>query len=193
MPASDRRPIAAVIGSGDPNPEGAAEAQALGRALIDAGFRVVTGGLGGIMQAACRGARSSASYQSGDTIGVLPGYQASDANAFVDIPICTGLSHGRNLIVAATGDVVFAVGGRSGTLSELALAWTLGRPVICVGGAKGWAQELAGRALDDRRGDTVLGPFAATKAVEVATELLAGRAGAETSPGSGRKQVDQPT
>ena len=167
-----RRPIAAVVGNARDNSEGEAEAAALGRALVDAGFRVVSGGLGGIMRAASRGARSSKRYQPGDVIGVLPGYRADDANEFVDIPICTGLQHGRNLIVAATGDIVFAIGGRSGTLSEIALAWALGKPVVCVGKADGWASELAGRRIDDRRDDKVLGPCEPEEAVALATGLL---------------------
>lgn len=124
------------------------------------------------MRAASRGARSSERYQPGDVIGVLPGYGAADANEFVDIPICTGLQHGRNLIVAATGDIVFAVGGRSGTLSEIALAWTLGKPVVCVGTAEGWASELAGRRVDDRREDRVHGPHEPEQAVAFAVTLL---------------------
>lgn len=176
MPISETRPerrlIGAVVGCARDGSEGEADAEALGRALVDAGFRVVSGGLGGVMRAASRGARSSEIYRPGDVIGVLPGYRADDANEFVDIPICTGLQHGRNLIVAATGDVVFAVGGRSGTLSEIALAWTLGKPVLCVGTAEGWASELAGRRIDDRREDQVHGPFEPEQAVVAAKEIL---------------------
>jgi hypothetical protein len=167
-----RRPVGAVIGDARRDSEGEVEAAVLGRALVDAGFRVVSGGLGGIMRAASRGARSSARYRPGDVIGVLPSYRAEDANEFVDISICTGLQHGRNLVVAATGDVVFAIGGRSGTLSEIALAWALGKPVVCVGKADGWASELAGRRIDDRRDDKVLGPFEPEEAVAVAIGLL---------------------
>jgi uncharacterized protein (TIGR00725 family) len=168
----ERRLIGAVVGSARDGSAGETEATLLGRALVDAGFRVVCGGLGGIMRAACRGARSSERYQPGDVIGVLPSYRAADANEFIDIPICTGLQHGRNLIVVATGDVVFAVGGRSGTLSEIALAWTLGKPVVCVGSMKGWATELAGRCIDDRREDQVHGPFEPAEAVAAAKKLL---------------------
>jgi len=168
----ERRPIGAVVGSARDGSAGEMEAALLGRALVDAGFRVVCGGLGGIMRAAGRGARSSERYLPGDVIGVLPSYRAGDANEFIDIPICTGLQHGRNLIVVATGDVVFAVGGRSGTLSEIALAWTLGKPVVCVGDMEGWATELAGRRIDDRREDQIHGPFAPEEAVAVAKELL---------------------
>jgi len=167
-----RRPIGAVIGSARVKPDGEEDARKLGQALVNSGFRVVSGGLGGIMEAASRGARSSPQYRSGDVIGVLPTYDAEDANEFIDIPICTGLQHGRNLVVAASGDVVFAVGGRSGTLSEIAFAWTLGKPVICVGDADGWANELAGRRIDDRRDDLVHGPLGPEEAVALAKDLL---------------------
>ncbi|NOY27011.1 MAG: TIGR00725 family protein [Oligoflexia bacterium] len=168
-----RRPIAAVIGSQRAEPLAEAEAEALGQALVQAGFRIVTGGLGGIMRAASRGARSAASYRSGDIIGVLPGYDAAQANEFVDIPICTGLNHGRNLVVVATADVVLAVGGRSGTLSEIALAWAVGRPVIAVGTTAGWAGRLAGEQLDDRREDRIEGPLPPEDAALRARALLA--------------------
>lgn len=76
------------------------------------------------------------------------------------------------MIVAATGDVVFAIGGRSGTLSEVALAWTFGKVVICVGESEGWARELAGRQIDDRRDDKVHGPLPPEEAVSLALKLL---------------------
>ena len=167
-----RRRIAAVVGAARITGEEEQTALQLGCAIVDAGFRLVTGGLGGTMQAASAGARSSKHYQPGDIIGVLPGYDAHEANAHVDIPICTGMQHGRNTIVAATGDVVFAIGGRSGTLSEIALAWTFGKVVICVGDSEGWAQELAGRQIDDRREDKVHGPLPPDGAVSLALKLL---------------------
>jgi len=173
MSAHERtRPVASVVGSARDGSPSEPAAAALGRALIDAGFRVVTGGLGGVMRAASRGARSSTSYRPGDIIGVLPGYVAADANEFVDVPICSGLHHARNVIVAATGDVLFAVGGRAGTLSEMALAWTLGKPVIAIC-SEGWAGELSGRPIDDRRDDKVYGPYDdAAEAVGLAIEVL---------------------
>jgi uncharacterized protein (TIGR00725 family) len=152
--------------------QGEDDAVELGRVLVDAGFRVVSGGLGGVMQAVGRGAHGSTRYAPGAVIGVLPTYDATTANEFVDIPICTGLNHARNLIVVATGDVVFAVGGGSGTLSEIALAWALGKPVICVGSSAGWATGLAGRPIDERRGDQVHGPLAPRDAVALAITLL---------------------
>lgn len=177
------RRIAAIIGSVRATEEEDAVAAALGEAAVTSGFRIVTGGLGGVMRAASRGARSSSRYRSGDVIGVLPTYDASCANEFVDIPICTGLNHGRNLVVVATADLVFVVGGRAGTLSEIALAWQLGKPVIAVGSGAGWGRRLAGEAIDDRREDRVHGPHDPLEAVALACELLlAPRKPARTFP-----------
>lgn len=167
-----RRPIAAVIGPAHCDATVKVAAEAVGEALVDAGFRIVTGGLGGAMEAASRGASRSIRYRPGDIIGVLPTYNANSANPWVDVPIATGLQHARNVIVVGSADVVLVVGGQAGTLSELALAWTLGRPVICVAGTGGWADELAGRALDGRRTDVLHGPYSARDAASAAKQLL---------------------
>ena len=163
--AVSRRPVAAVIGSGNAGNETGRVAELLGRCLVDAGFRVLTGGLGGVMEAASRGARSSSLYRDGDVIGVLPGYRAEAANPHVDIAICTGLGHARNVLCAASGDVVLAVAGNSGTLSEIALAWTLGKPVACVGLAEGWAPTLAKLELAAGGSPRIAGPFSPGDAV----------------------------
>ncbi len=168
----ERRFIAAVIGSAHATAEEERVAGALGAAVIAGGFRLVTGGLDGVMLAASRGAREAAGYQSGDVIGVLPSYEAASANPYVDIPICTGLNHARNLIVVATADVVLVVGGWSGTLSEMALAWQIGRPVIAVQTTTGWGGRLAGAPLDERRQDVVHGPLPPEGAVALARELV---------------------
>ncbi len=162
---ASRRPVAAVIGSGDAGEETRRLAAQLGRCLVDAGFRVLTGGLGGVMEAASRGARSSSRHRDGDVIGVLPGYRAEAANPHVDIAICTGLGHARNVLCAASGDVVLAVAGNSGTLSEIALAWTLGKPVACVGHAEGWALTLAKEDLASSGTVRLAGPFSPADAV----------------------------
>lgn len=168
-----RRWIAAVIGSARATLEEEATAATLGDVAVTAGFRIATGGLGGVMRAASRGARLCRHHQSGDVIGILPTYDATHANEFVDVPICTGLNHARNLVLVATADVVFAIGGRSGTLSEIALAWQLGKPVIAVGDAQGWGALLAGVAIDDRREDVVHGPCDPSAAIDLARTLLA--------------------
>lgn len=170
---TQRRHTAAVIGDARANDGDLRLAEELGAAIIDGGFRIITGGLDGMMRAASRGARSSQNHQPGDVIGVLPTYSHEDANEFVEVAICTGMNHARNIVVVASADVVFAVGGKSGTLSEIAFAWKLGKPIIAVGDAPGWATRVAGGAIDDRREDQVHGPLAPTDAVRLAVTLLA--------------------
>ncbi|HJU36283.1 MAG TPA: LOG family protein [Gaiellaceae bacterium] len=112
-----------VVGSGA---EHEANAEAVGRLLAEHGATVVTGGLGEVMAAASRGARSA----GGTTIGILPGETRAAANEWLDHVVVTGIGHGRNLAVVASGDAVIAVGGRYGTLAEIGFALTLGRPVV---------------------------------------------------------------
>ena len=118
----------AVIGSGA-EWEGAAEE--VGRRLAERGCTVVTGGLGEVMAAAHRGAKSA----GGTTIAILPGEDGSAANEWADHVVVTGIGHARNLAVVASGDVVIAVGGKWGTLAEVAFASLLGRRVVALAGA----------------------------------------------------------
>jgi len=148
-----RKPIVSVFGSHDLNeaPEVEALCEDLGRTIVDLGCRVACGGLGGSMAAVCKGARSSKYYQSGDTIGILPMEDADAANPHIDVIIPTGLGLFRNMLVARAGDICIAVRGGAGTLSEIAFAWQLDKPVATMSGTGGWATELAGRKLDYRR------------------------------------------
>lgn len=122
----------AVIGDGDPRGPDAQRildwAEEVGQLLARAGAAVVTGGLGGVMRAASRGALS----EGGQTIGILPGSAAGEANEFVSVPIATGLGVVRNLVVVTAADAVIAVGGRHGTLSEIGLALRMGREVVAL-------------------------------------------------------------
>jgi uncharacterized protein (TIGR00725 family) len=169
---SDRRMTAAVIGAARCDDDELQLAEALGEALVDEGFRLITGGLDGVMRAASCGARRARGHRPGDVIGILPTYDPDDANPYVEISICTGMGHARNVIVVASADVVFAIGGRSGTLSEMALAWKLEKPIIAVGDPRGWAGRIAGSAIDDRRQDVVHGPLSPGEAVRLGRELL---------------------
>ncbi|HLE99026.1 MAG TPA: TIGR00725 family protein [Gaiellaceae bacterium] len=117
-----------VIGSGAEWEEAAAE---VGRLLAERGCTVVTGGLDEVMAAAHRGAKEA----GGTTIAILPGEGRSDANRWADHVVVTGIGHARNLAVAASGDVVVAIGGSWGTLAEIAFARRLGRPVVALEGA----------------------------------------------------------
>ena len=124
----------AVIGGGVCDEATAAEAEAVGRLIARAGAVLVCGGMGGVMEAACRGAKT----ESGTTIGILPGLERSGGNPFLDFSICTGIGHARNLAVAASGDAVIAIGGSFGTLSEIGLARKCGRPVVLLGSWEIW-------------------------------------------------------
>lgn len=129
-PTLIRPPYVAVIGDGEPVGPDAHRilewAEEVGQQLARGGAVVITGGLGGVMRAASRGALMS----GGETIGILPGSDPSDANEFIRTPIATGLGVARNLVVVTSADAVIAVGGRHGTLSEIGLALRMGRHVV---------------------------------------------------------------
>jgi uncharacterized protein (TIGR00725 family) len=119
-----------VVGPGDGAAEAElAEAEEAGAAIAEAGAVLVCGGLGGVMEAACRGARS----RGGLTVGVLPGTDRNDANGWVVVALPTGLGEGRNALVVRAAGAVVAIGGGWGTLSEIALALRAGLPVLGVG------------------------------------------------------------
>jgi uncharacterized protein (TIGR00725 family) len=123
------RPYVAVVGAGTCDESQAAIAEEVGRLLAGAGAVVVCGGLGGVMEAACRGAKR----EGGTTVGVLPGLDRGEANAYVDVAIPTGLGEARNVLVVRAADTLIAIGGEFGTLSEIAFALKTGKPVIGIG------------------------------------------------------------
>lgn len=120
-----------------------------GKALVDAGFRVQSGGLRGVMEAAFKGAHDSDKHTDGDTIAIVPGFNPNDANKYADIAIGTGLDVFRNVIVGNASAVV-AIGGGAGTLSEICNAWALKRMVVAFNNVDGWSGKVAGTRMDDR-------------------------------------------
>ncbi|NEU55669.1 TIGR00725 family protein [Halorussus sp. MSC15.2] len=118
-----------VIGGGTVTDAEAETAEEVGRRLAERGHTVVCGGLGGVMEAACRGA----SEAEGRTIGILPGEDRAAANPHVDTAIATGLGHARNALVVMNGDAVIAIDGGVGTLSELGFAGVFDRPTAGLG------------------------------------------------------------
>jgi hypothetical protein len=154
--------VLAVIGSATCDSVVAAQAREVGREIARRGVVLVCGGRGGVMEAACQGAKEEA----GTTVGILPGTTRDEANRYVDLPIATGLGEARNAIVVRTADAVIAVSGGYGTLSEIGLALKMGRPVVGLGS---W--ELR------QPGQTSGGLIPATtpvQAVELALSLVAG-------------------
>jgi uncharacterized protein (TIGR00725 family) len=159
--AAERR-YAAVIGPAGADEETLALCEDVGRGLAQAGFTLVTGGELGAMEAASRGAREA----GGLVVGLLPGTDRSRANRFSDVTVVTGIGHARNLGVVASADVVVAVGGEWGTLSEIGLAGVLSRPVVLL---RGWRLDhAAGMPSEVRYAET------AADAVALARSLAAG-------------------
>lgn len=178
MSTPARRLLVAVVGDSnlaqdDPK---IALAREVGRLLVDGGCRVVTGGLGGVMAAAMEGAHLSMKYTSGDTIGILPGHDPNEAASSADIVLATGMSLARNIIVA-NADGLVAIGGGAGTLSEIALAWQMRRPVVALD-ADGWSKRLGASRIDSRvrqsdlEDDQVHPASTAAEAVRLIIELI---------------------
>ena len=118
--------IVAVIGGNFCTKEIAEIAYQVGKRIAQRKHILICGGLAGVMEAACRGAKDG----GGLTIGILPGKDKAEANRFVDIPIVTAMSHARNAIIVRTADVLIAVDGKYGTLSEIGLALAIGKKVV---------------------------------------------------------------
>ncbi len=121
--------IIAVIGAGSADKELLTLAEAVGRLIALNGAILVCGGLGGVMEAAARGANTA----GGITIGILPGLEKSAANPYINVPVATGLGEMRNAIIVRSSDVLIAIGGGYGTLSEIAFGLKTGKTVIGIG------------------------------------------------------------
>jgi uncharacterized protein (TIGR00725 family) len=148
-----RAPVIAVIGAGDAPADVLELARHAGAEIAARGATLVCGGRGGVMAAAARGARE----RGGHTIGILPGYDATEANPHIEFAIATGMGEARNAIVVGSAAAVIALAGEGGTLSEIGLALKLGRPVVAL---RSWTQ------LENLyRADT------AAAAVQIALEL----------------------
>lgn len=147
-----RKTIIGVIGAGQVSAGGYQLARDVGRGIGEAGAVLVCGGLSGVMEAACRGC----SEVGGQTLGLLPGGDAATANPYVTLAVPTNMGHARNVIIAHTAQVLIAVEGEYGTLSEIAVALKLGKPVIALDSWPGiegvvavaTAEEAVARALD---------------------------------------------
>jgi uncharacterized protein (TIGR00725 family) len=129
----------AVIGGSDASPQIAGLAEEVGREIALHGAALVCGGMGGVMEAACKGASAA----GGLTIGILPGDSRREANPYVQIPIVTGIGYARNVAVVKSAQAVIAIDGSYGTLTEIGYALQSGIPVI---GLKTWSLSMDGRA-----------------------------------------------
>lgn len=129
-------------------------AYSAGMALVDHGYMIANGGFGGVMEAASKGARDSKQYNNHSIIGILPNYDKTKANSYIDIALPIGFDLARNLSVASVGDAIVVIGGGSGTLSEMAFAWQLNKLIIVLGDY-GIGATFKGKPLDSRRNDII--------------------------------------
>jgi uncharacterized protein (TIGR00725 family) len=159
-------PQIAVIGKGQPDAELAGVAEEVGRRLAEAGAVVVCGGLGGVMEAAARGAAKA----GGTVIGIVPGTDPADANPHCTHVVAAAVGYARNLAVVASGDAVIAIGGEWGTLSEIAHAREFGRHVVAL---RSWRVESAA-------------PIAGDEGIEVAEDAKGAVASALAAVGASR-------
>ena len=155
--------IVSVIGQGRSSDQQDAQAFELGIMLSQAGYSIVCGGKGGVMEAVARGAAQT----GGLCIGLLPGHDQTEANPFLSVAIPTGLDHARNYLVAQAGEVVVAIGGSYGTLSEIAFALTMGKPVI---GINTW-KAISGSGI----GAEIIAVQSVGEAVEKVNKIFAGK------------------
>ena len=143
---------ATVIGDSDPPQPARALAREVGAIVAELGLTLVTGGREGVMEEASRGA----SEAGGLVLGLVPSAEFAEANRWCEVVVPTGLGHARNAVTPLAGDVVIAIGGGAGTLSEICFAWMHGRPILALASGGGWAARLVGASLDSRRSDAVI-------------------------------------
>ena len=159
-----------VIGSSDETVN-LSEAAAIGRFIAAQGFVLITGGRGGVMEAVSRGAAEN----GGIVIGILPGENLDSANRYCSVVIPTGLGFARNAVNVLAADVVIAIGGRSGTLTELAYSRLYGKPLICCTFSGGWSEDFSRVPADSRDGSPVYTARTAQEACGLITTILEGK------------------
>ncbi len=148
-------------------------AEEMGRLIALSGYSLVTGGREGIMGAASRGAASiSPRSDTARVIGILPGIKKNEGNAHIDYVIPTGIGWARNQIVVLSSDIVVAIGGGSGTLSEMAYAWVYNKPVIAFDIKQGWSTKLSGQKIDDKRDDSIIKVSSPQEAIKIINDIF---------------------
>jgi hypothetical protein len=173
------RKTIAIVGDSniDNDPKKQQIAFETGKILIDNGYRIISGGLGGVMEAAFKGAHASEKYKEGDTIGILPMFSPLEANQYADIIIPTGLDLYRNVIIANAASAVIAIGGGAGTMSEITNAWALHRLILAYSNVDGWSSKVADTKIDQRNrykgiDDKVYGIQTPQEAIEIINKYI---------------------
>lgn len=159
-----------VIGSKYPTDFSRTQAFELGQLIAQNNCSVVSGGLGGVMEEVCRGAKS----KDGITIGFLPGKDEADANQYVDIIIPTNIGKLRNNLIINTSHAIIAIEGESGTLNEITTAWVSEKPIAVLMKTGGWSEKLANSKLDDQYDNYIYGAESPQDALNYVLEKLRG-------------------
>ena len=155
----------------------------VGRAIAREGATVVCGGLGGVMEAASKGARD----EGGHSVGVIPSSDSDQANRYCEFVVATGMGKSRNFVVAYSGDAMIVVGGGAGTISEVAAAYQVSKPIVTVKGTGGIADEWAGKYLDDRRTMLIIGGSSPEDAVKKVMRELSRQGKGPAKPKAARR------
>ena len=124
--------------------------------------------MSGVMEAICKGVKEN----GGLTIGIIPYKTKNQANKYIDIVIPCPFSQARNIVVVLAGDLVLAISGKAGTLSEISLAWIYNKPIVALSSVEGWSSKIANQRIDNRRNDVVHGANTPQEVIEKINELL---------------------
>ncbi|MFX1572543.1 MAG: TIGR00725 family protein [Promethearchaeota archaeon] len=160
--------IVSIIGASEISKEIREKTVEIGRLIAKNNFAIACGGLSGVMEAVCKGAKE----EGGFTIGIIPFLEKSAANKYVDLVIPCPFSQARNIVVVLTGDICLAISGKAGTLSEISFAWIYQKPIVALTNIEGWSSKIANTKLDDRRSDIIYGVKTPKEAIEKIVELF---------------------
>ena len=146
-------------------------AEKLGKALIDNGYSIINGGMGGTMESAARGARKSSKYSPDKMMAILPVSDKKLGNPYSGTMIVTDMGTARNRLIVINADAVIAIGGGAGTLNEITLAWEMHKPIGAYVGGYGWSEKMAGQTIDSRRTDSIKAISSVEEAIKWLKEL----------------------
>ena len=147
----DIKATVSVIGTSEIDEPTKKTVISLGKLLAEEHYAIACGGLSGVMEAVCKGAKEA----GGLTIGIIPFKEKKYANKYIDIVIPVPFSQARNIVVVLAGDACIAIGGKAGTLSEMCFAWIYEKPIIAMSNIEGWSSKIASQKIDDRRSDII--------------------------------------
>ncbi len=162
-----------IIGDSLEEPKLNKIAEEMGKKIALSGYTLVTGGREGVMGAASKGAKSiDARPETSRVIGILPGLDKNEGNIYLDYSIPTGIGWARNQIVILASDIVVAIGGGAGTLSEIAYAWAYKKQVLAFSGVEGWSSKLSGQKIDEKRNDNIIEVKTPEEAIKIIRDIF---------------------